>query len=187
MDATGFPSDNDWTTADGWVVTDIVNPHHRPNGNGTVGDCAHGGADNCANDYIASWPQPSQAAAPTAMGSIAIKWAALHQAAQVVAAIAGTDDHNTGLEVRAFPAIIREVGGWQCRLAEQGIDDLTAIMEPGLCALLCALDRGADPHAAARSLWEEFITARDAVVALVPSESLPLAEHSLGESRRLAG
>ncbi|MFC0684231.1 hypothetical protein [Novosphingobium clariflavum] len=183
MDATGSPSDNDWTTADGWVVTDIVNPHHHPNRNDMVGNGAH----NCADDYVASWPQPSQAAAPTAMGAIAIKWAALHQAAQVVAAIAGTDDHNTGLNVRAFPAIIREVGGWQCRLAEQGIDDLTAIMEAGLCALLCALDRGADPRAAARSLWEEFVTARDAVVALAPSEALLPTEHSRGESRRLAG
>lgn len=146
MDATGFISDEDWTDAD---------------------------ADG--RDYVASWPQPAQAHAPGALGSIAMKWAALHQAGQVLAAIAGAENEIPSLETRAFPAIMREAGGWRCQLAEQGIDDLTAIMEPGLSALLAALDRGADPRAAARSLWNEFVAARDAMVALAPPDALNLS------------
>ncbi|WP_395329825.1 hypothetical protein WBP06_16190 [Novosphingobium sp. BL-8H] len=157
MDATGIISDGQWA------------------------DTGDAGADAPAydhgtHDYVASWPQPADSPPPpAALGTIAMKWAALHQAGQVVAAIAGADDDNPSLEARAFPAIMREAGGWRCRLAEQGIDDLTAIMEPGLCALLSALDRGADPRAAARSLWDEFVAARDAMVALAPPDALNLA------------
>ena len=41
-------------------------------------------------------------------------------------------------------------------------------MEPGLEALLTACARGADPRPAARALWNEFLRARDALVALAP-------------------
>ena len=144
MDAAGITSDNDWAAADA--------------------DTSNNGAIH----YIASWSQQTETVSPTALGSIAMKWAALHQAGQVVATIADVDHQSPNLEVRTFPAIMREVGGWRRRLAEQGIDDLTAIMEPGLSALLAALDRGTDPRAAARSLWDEFTAARDALVALAP-------------------
>lgn len=157
MDAMGFTSDDSWMAAD--------DAHN------------HGADHRGADDYVASWPQPTETPAPAALGSIAMKWAALHQAGQVVATIAGADDRSPSLEIRAFPAIIREVGGWRCRLAEQGIEDLTAIMEPGLCALLSALHRGADPRAAARSLWDEFVAARDALAALAPPNVLHLTPH----------
>jgi hypothetical protein len=71
-------------------------------------------------------------------------------------------------EVRNFPAVMRDVGGWRRSLAEQGIEDLAAVMEPGLAALLSVHARGADPAPAAATLWEEFHTARAALLALVP-------------------
>ncbi|TCM18479.1 hypothetical protein EDF56_1048 [Novosphingobium sp. PhB165] len=142
---------------------------------GIISDGHWSDAQASGHDFVDSWPQPAEAeSAPAALGSIAIKWAALHQAGQVVAAIAGIEGESPSLEARAFPAIMRETGGWRCRLAEQGIEDLTAIMEPGLSALIAALDRGADPRAAARSLWTEFVAARDAMVALAPPDALKL-------------
>ncbi len=161
MDATGIFSDGQWADiADAGADTSTYD---------------HGASAREPQDYVASWPQPADnPSAPTALGTIAMKWAALHQAGQVVAAIADIEGDSPSLEARAFPAIMREAGGWRCQLAEQGIDDLTAIMEPGLCALLAALDRGADPRAAARSLWTEFVAARDAMVALAPPDALNL-------------
>lgn len=158
MDATGFLSDGQWADAADAGVDASANAYHGE------------------RDYVASWPQPASGPASSgALGSIAIKWAALHQAGQAVAAIAGMEGESPSLEARAFPAIMREAGGWRCQLAEQGIDDLTAIMESGLGALLAALERGADPRAAARSLWSEFVAARDAMVALAPPDALNLA------------
>ena len=72
------------------------------------------------------------------------------------------------LEVVEFPLRMHDAGGWRCDLAEQGIEDLTAIMEPGLSALLAVHARGASPTAAAHALWHEFVAARDALLTLVP-------------------
>ncbi len=103
----------------------------------------------------------------SAMG---MKWAALHDAAGTVALIAAMEAPAMSAEVRSFPAAIREAGGKRLRQAEQGIEDISAIMEPGLSALLAAHSRGANPQAAACALWNEFVGARDALLALVPPE-----------------
>jgi hypothetical protein len=55
-------------------------------------------------------------------------------------------------------------------MAAQALDDLVAIMEPGLTALLVVHSRGDNAGAAARALWQEFVAARDALMAL----ALPL-------------
>lgn len=76
-------------------------------------------------------------------------------------------------EVRNFPAVIRDAGEGRRKLAEQGIEDISAILEPGLSALLAAHARGSYPRAAAAALWEEFLRARDGVMALTPPEDDP--------------
>ena len=73
---------------------------------------------------------------------ISMKWSALHDAAAAVAAIAGLAAEPMRADVRNFPAVMRDAGGWRRDLAEQGIEDLSAIMEPGLAALLAAHARG---------------------------------------------
>jgi len=100
--------------------------------------------------------------------AMSMKWSALHDAAAAVGALAGQRAEPMKHEVRNFPALMRDVGGWRCRTAEQGIEDLSAIMEPGLSALLSAHARGAAPSAAALALWNEFLSARDALLALTP-------------------
>ena len=100
--------------------------------------------------------------------ALSMKWSALHDAAGAVATIARAVPPAVSPEIRNFPAVMRDAGGWRREIAEQGIDDLTAIMEPGLTALLAAVARGANPAAAAAALWQEFLSARDAMLALAP-------------------
>lgn len=99
---------------------------------------------------------------------ISMKWSALHDAAAAVAAIAGLAAEPMRADVRNFPAVMRDAGGWRRDLAEQGIEDLSAIMEPGLAALLAAHARGADASAPALALWQEFHAARNALLELTP-------------------
>jgi hypothetical protein len=106
-----------------------------------------------------------------AASAMSMRWAALHDAAGVVALLAGIAAEPMRPEVRNFPAIIRDAGGWRRTLAEQGIADLAAIMEPGIAALLAVQARGISPGAAALALWQEFMAARAALMALTPPPS----------------
>ncbi len=100
--------------------------------------------------------------------AFSMKWSALHDAAGVVAALAGIQPEPMDLRMRSFPASIRDCGGWRAELAEQALADLTAVMEPGITALLAVHARGVDPAAPAAALWQEFCTAREALLALLP-------------------
>jgi hypothetical protein len=108
--------------------------------------------------------------------ALGMKWAALHEAAGAVAGIAGVVFAPLPAEVRDFPAVMCDAGGWRHELVEQGIEDLAAIMEPGLTALLSAHARGADARAAARALWHEFVIARDAMLAFAPHDDAGTAD-----------
>ncbi len=109
-------------------------------------------------------PEFGQASA----SAMSMKWSALHDAANVVAMLAGIAAEPMRADVRNFPAVMRDAGGWRRDLAEQGIDDLSAIMEPGLAALLAVNARGVGPGAAALALWQEFHAARSALLELAP-------------------
>jgi hypothetical protein len=99
---------------------------------------------------------------------MAIKWTAVHEAAAAVAEIAGHPPEYRAPDVRNFPAIMRDTGGWRLRLAQQGVDDLAAILEPGLAALVALHGSGAPAGAAAQALWQEFQNARAGLLALIP-------------------
>jgi hypothetical protein len=100
--------------------------------------------------------------------ALSMKWSALHDAANVVAALAGLAAEPPRPDLRNFPAVVRDAGGWRRELAEQSVDDMSAIMEPGIAALLAAHARGADASAAALALWQEFHSARNALLELLP-------------------
>lgn len=106
---------------------------------------------------------PGQAA-----GTLELHWEAIHEAAEAVAAFAGITPEPFGPEVRGFPQALCHFGGWRRDLARQGVEDLAAIMEPGLAAVLAVHDSGANAAAAAMALWQEFLTARDALLTLAP-------------------
>lgn len=98
-----------------------------------------------------------------------MRWAALADAGNVVARLAGIDAERPTPEVRNFPALIRDSEAWRREHAERGIADLAAVMEPGIAALLAVNARGADPRPAAMALWREFTAARAAILSLLPS------------------
>lgn len=100
--------------------------------------------------------------------SLSVQWTALQDAAAAVAALAGLAPERPGPQVRNFPALIKDVGGWRYELAVDLIGDLTAIMRPGVTALLAVNARGQDATAAAVTLWREYHHARNSVLALVP-------------------
>lgn len=112
-------------------------------------------------------PEFGQASA----SAMSMKWSALHDAAEVIALLAGIAPEVMRAEVRNFPAVMRDTGGARRTMAEQGIDDLSAVIEPGIAALLAVNARGINPAPAALALWQEFQTARAALLALVPPPS----------------
>ncbi|MWV26433.1 hypothetical protein GRF63_00810 [Erythrobacter sp. GH3-10] len=97
-----------------------------------------------------------------------MRWAALGEAGQVVAMLAGIEPERPSREVRNFSALIRDADQWRRDLADNGCIDLAAVMEPGISALLAINARGADCKPAALALWKEFVAARDAMLALLP-------------------
>ena len=105
--------------------------------------------------------------------AMSMKWAALHDAATVVGTLAGVATEPMRPELRNFPAVMRDLGGWRREAAEQGIDDLSAIMEPGLAALLAVHGRGTNPAVPALALWQEFQVSRAALLVLTPPPESP--------------
>ena len=97
-----------------------------------------------------------------------MRWAALGEAGQVVAMLAGLAPEQPSKEVRNFPALIRDADKWRRDLADAGCAELAAVMEPGIAALLAINARGADCKPAALALWREFTAARQAMLALLP-------------------
>jgi hypothetical protein len=112
----------------------------------------------------ASRPALGEASASAA----SLKWAVLHDAASHVAAAAGLEPEPMTARIRGFPVLLGDAVPWRRGLAERAIDDMAAVMEPGIAALLGIEARGADARPAALALWREFSEARDAVLALVP-------------------
>jgi hypothetical protein len=94
---------------------------------------------------------------------LADKWVALHAAADVVASLAGIQPDPLS---ETFALALERTGGWRLDLARQGVDDIVAMMEPGLSALLTVHGQGGDPRPAACALWREFDHARQALLAL---------------------
>jgi len=97
-----------------------------------------------------------------------IRWAALCEAGVVVALLAGIEAERQSRLTRDFPALLRDCQPWQRDLATRSIDDLAAIMETGLAALLAINARGTDCRAAAQALWQEYTASRSAMLALLP-------------------
>lgn len=96
------------------------------------------------------------------------QWAALQDAAKVVAMMSGLEPERPSPEIRNFPALIRDCGAWRQAIAEDGIADLAAMMQPGIAALLGVNARGADARPAALALLREFNAARASLLALLP-------------------
>ncbi len=107
---------------------------------------------------------------PQRLDPLAVQWAALREAASVVAMLAGQDVRDTAAQHLAFPGAVHRAPARRRKLIEQAIGDLVAMMEPGVAALLSIHERGGQTHAAAQALWQEFVAARGGLLALVPPQ-----------------
>ena len=95
------------------------------------------------------------------------KWAALHDSAANVAAIADLATKHDHTQANELISKLAQASDWQCRLAADAIDDIDAMMQPGLTALRTLTGRGQDAVAPALALWREFYSAREAVLAML--------------------
>lgn len=99
--------------------------------------------------------------------ALAEQWEAVHEAAAAVGTLAQLGREPLSAEILALPQRAAQRGEWHYEMAARGIDDLAAVMQPGLRALLSLTARGQDTTAAALTLWREFHAARAAIVDLV--------------------
>ena len=110
---------------------------------------------------------PATGAHPSGSSASALPWAALTEAGQVVAMLAGVSTGRPGREVRDFPELLRDAKPWRREEAERALDELAAMMEPGIAALTVINACGGDCRPAAEALWAEFSAARAALLAMV--------------------
>ncbi|WP_206242537.1 hypothetical protein [Novosphingobium terrae] len=94
------------------------------------------------------------------------RWAALAGAAQVIAQLAGVTA-QADLAITP-PAGLLTITGKRQLLIDQALDDLLAVLEPGLTALLHVEHQGGGSAPAAKALWQEFLRAREGLTALIP-------------------
>ena len=110
----------------------------------------------------------SQSRSTANASTTSMRWAALGEAGQVVAMLAGLEAERPSKEIRNFPALIRDAEKWRRDLVDNGCADLAAMMEPSIAALLAVNARGANCKPAALALWREFVAARSALLSLLP-------------------
>ena len=99
--------------------------------------------------------------------ALVLQWDAVHEAASAVGHLAQLGREQLAEDVLTLPLRAAELGGWHYEAVARGIDDLSAVMQPGLRALLSLTAQGKDTTAAALTLWREFHTARAAILSLV--------------------
>lgn len=105
------------------------------------------------------------------------RWMALTGAAAVVAHLAGRPRGEV-LPAEELAARLRSTDSARHACIARGIQDLVAVMETGISALLAITARGGDPKPAATALWSEYRAAQDAVLSL-----LGTAQFSHGTAR----
>ncbi len=95
--------------------------------------------------------------------ALAARWQSLGDAGRVIASLAQEPQPQPAMQ---FAARIEAGTDERRQLALRGIDDLAAMIEPGLSALLYICENGGDARAPAGALWREFNAARTALLAL---------------------
>ncbi|MBX7458658.1 hypothetical protein K3152_10420 [Qipengyuania sp. 1NDH17] len=102
--------------------------------------------------------------------ALSVQWDAVHEAAAAVGILAQLGEEPVDAEIRGLPERAVAIGGAKLGMVVRGVDDLAAVMQPGLRALLSLTAQGQDTTSAALTLWREFHNAREAILALAPAE-----------------
>lgn len=67
--------------------------------------------------------------------------------------------------------MMAEATPWQRDLAKRGIEDIVALLRPGMQALTTLVERGTATEAPALALWREFHEASEAVLSVLAPHS----------------
>ncbi|MEM8724296.1 MAG: hypothetical protein AAGE86_02125 [Pseudomonadota bacterium] len=103
--------------------------------------------------------------------ALAQRWKELHEQSAQLASLAAIVPEPFGHVLADFPNRFEAASDWQRDLVWQAIEDIDAMMQPGMTALRTIAARDQDATAPALALWREFFSARNAVLALVePNE-----------------
>ena len=103
------------------------------------------------------------------------KWDAIHADAAEIARLGQLGRERQDERIVAFPRQATLTHSWNRKLAARALDDLAAVLSPGLTALRSIEAEGRDPTAAAVALWQEFHRTRATLLDLVaarPEEKL---------------
>lgn len=100
--------------------------------------------------------------------NLAAQWEAVHEAAAAIGVLAQLGRPDESEAVTRLPERAEAHGGYEYDMVRRGVDDLAAVMQPGLRALLALSAAGQDTTSAALTLWREFHASRDAIIALAP-------------------
>ena len=111
--------------------------------------------------------QPKDNETSVREGMLEEQWNAVRDAAGAVAMLAGIAHDEAPTQEAEFSALVQRQTEWKLALAEQGVADLAAIMQPGVQALLSIHAAGQSAQAPAQILWNQFALARDGLLTLI--------------------
>ena len=97
---------------------------------------------------------------------LAARWRRLHQQAADLACMADLSPEPFGEALASFPQRLAAISTCQLQLAEQGLEDIEAMLRPGLSALATMQNRKTSATPPAFALWRFFSDGRGAVLAL---------------------
>ncbi len=103
--------------------------------------------------------------------ALADRWQALHAQAAELAEFAELAPEPFDQGMPHLPERLATVSACRRELVRQGIEDIDAMMQPGLTALRTIAARGQDTTAPALALWREFRTARNAALGILTDQT----------------
>lgn len=117
-------------------------------------------------DDMRNLQQAAFAARHPVDGMIA-SWQAIADHSARLAALAQLRPGELDGEPESFTAALAQASGWQRNLAWQSVEDIIAMLNPGMAALDVLESRGIDPRVPALALWREVDAAQRAVLAML--------------------
>jgi hypothetical protein len=101
------------------------------------------------------------------LGSLVLRWDEMHDQAARLAELAKVAQPVATLTEAQFVALLQAAPSRERQLVWQGVEDIGAMLQPGLVALGTLKRRGQDTAIPAAALWQEFVAARDGLIDIL--------------------
>ena len=95
---------------------------------------------------------------------LALRWATIADAGNVVAVLAELTDDSAQLPINAS---LHSLTGWRGEMLEREMAQLSVLLETGLAGLLGVKQGGGDVAPAARALFAEYVESRATILQLL--------------------